>query len=174
MSSLYSYYPLSSRHDSIRLLRLLPHQDRNAEIHCELFEYVLENSHGSNLYEALSYVWGEANDKLPIFVNGLRLDVTFNLRAALVQLRNHTLDHVLWIDALCIDQQNQAEKEHQIQVMAMIYSQAYRVLVWLGEAADNSDLVFREIQSVERERSKTALEGESIVSGTCVTSKTVV
>jgi hypothetical protein len=159
----YCYSPLSTRHNRIRLLRLLPHQDRNADIQCYLFEYVLDDSY-SHLFEALSYVWGDANDKLPIFIHGYRLDVTLNLHAALSQLRNHSIDRVLWIDAICINQDDQSEKEHQILSMATIYSQAYRVLVWLGAAADDSDLVFKEIRSIEDRISMSASEKEQFES----------
>jgi hypothetical protein len=43
------------------------------------------------------------------------------------------------VDAVCIDQENLKEKAQQIQIMARIYGQASRVIVWLGEAAENSD-----------------------------------
>jgi hypothetical protein len=160
----YRYSPLSSSHNSIRLLRLLSHQDRNADIRCELFDYVLDTSYGPHLYEALSYVWGDANDKLPIFIHGNRLDVTVNLHAALLQLRNHSLDRILWIDAICINQKDQLEKAHQILSMATIYSQAYRVLVWLGAAADDSDLVFQDMQSVREKKSISASENKRLES----------
>jgi hypothetical protein len=149
---------LSPKHDSIRLLRLMPHKDRNADIHCELFEYVLEVSNGSHLYESLSYVWGTPKEPLPVFIHGKRFEVNSNLHAALTQLRNHSLDRILWIDAICIDQENLIEKAHQIQFMATVYSQAYRVLVWLGETAVDSDLVFEEIQNETVNRSAAALD----------------
>jgi hypothetical protein len=162
--SQYHYSPLSPKFDSIRLLRLMPHKDRNANIHCELIEYFLEESSGPHLYEALSYVWGDSKEPLPIFIHGNRFEVTSNLHAALTQLRNHSLDRILWIDAICIDQKNLVEKEHQIQFMAIVYSQAYRVLVWLGEAAADSDLVFKEIQSEEAKRSTSVLDEKRLQS----------
>jgi hypothetical protein len=51
------------------------------------------------------------------------------------------------VDAVCIDQKNDKEKVQQIQIMPKIYSQANRVLVWLGEAADNSDQALEEIRA---------------------------
>ncbi|KAH3913242.1 hypothetical protein HBH56_113530 [Parastagonospora nodorum] len=152
MSS-YRYQPLSSTNNSIRLLRLMPNRDPNTEIQCELFEYSLQDSCESHLYEALSYVWGDANKKLPVIIHGHRFDATVNLHAALSRLRNHSIERILWIDAICIDQQNTAEKEYQIQFMATIYARAYRVVVWLGEASDDSDLVFGEML---REEGKTS------------------
>ncbi|KAI4086712.1 MAG: hypothetical protein L6R37_008392, partial [Teloschistes peruensis] len=48
----------------------------------------------------------------------------------------------MWIDALCINQQDVKEREHQADLMKRIYRQAQQVTVWLGEQSDNSDLVF--------------------------------
>lgn len=39
----------------------------------------------------------------------------------------------LWIDAICINQHDLAEKARQIPLMTRIYSTAARVLVWLGK-----------------------------------------
>lgn len=109
--SQYCYSPLPSEHDGIRLLRLLPHEDDKADIHCELFEYSLWSSHKTHMYEALSYVWGNPKVQLDIFINGHSFAVTINLYAALLQLRNHAMDRILWVDAICINQENQKEKE---------------------------------------------------------------
>jgi hypothetical protein len=144
--SRYSYSQLRSEHNSIRLLRLLPSEDDAAEIQCELFEYPLHHSRGNHLYEALSYVWGEPADKLPILMHGHSFSVTVNLHAALQRLRNHVMQRILWVDALCINQDDQEEKEHQIQAMTTIYGKASRVIVWLGEAADDSDKALEDIR----------------------------
>jgi hypothetical protein len=143
----YSYSSLLP--DSIRLLRLLPHGDEDAPIQCHLFSYsrqeVIKRNH---LYEALSYVWGDENKTLPIFIGKHRFDVTENLHAALSRLRDHSLDRIIWVDAICINQRDDEEKEKQIQLMASIYGQAYSVVVWLGKEADNSDLALEAIISV--------------------------
>jgi hypothetical protein len=102
------------------------------------------------LYEALSYVWGDPEDTRPIDIGEHELPVTTNLYAALSHLRNFSLERIIWIDAICIDQKNSEEKVQQIQLMAKIYSQASRVLVWLGEAADNSDQALKEISAAGR------------------------
>jgi hypothetical protein len=73
--------------------------------------------------------------------------VTKNLHTALSHLRNFSLERIIWVDAICINQKNTEEKEQQIQLMAKIYNQATRVLVWLGEAADNSDQALEEIRA---------------------------
>jgi hypothetical protein len=53
----------------------------------------------------------------------------------------------MWIDAVSINQKDDREKEQQIQLMATIYGQANRVVVWLGEMADNSDQALQEIRN---------------------------
>ncbi|KAH7088033.1 heterokaryon incompatibility protein-domain-containing protein, partial [Paraphoma chrysanthemicola] len=154
----YCYSPLKSELGSIRLLRIMPHEDETADIQCELFEYPLHISRSTHPYEALSYVWGDPDKTYPILVQGTRFNVTVNLYAALLQLRNHSIERVLWVDAICIDQGNQAEKERQIQNMANIYGQANRVLVWLGEASNDSDLAFNEMRRVKGKEDMTTLE----------------
>ncbi|KAF2491223.1 HET-domain-containing protein, partial [Lophium mytilinum] len=145
---LYRYSPLRPEPSSIRLLRLLPHADETAVIQCELFDYSLQSSsQRTHQYEALSYVWGSPEGKLPIMIGGCAFDVTVNLHAALLRMRNHAMERVLWVDAICIDQDNLKEKEDQIQFMAEIFGQARQVVVWLGEAAEDSDLALEQIRS---------------------------
>jgi hypothetical protein len=161
--SQYSYSSLPSGSHSIRLLRLMPQKDKTAAIQCELFEYSLQNSCGTHLYEALSYVWGNPDKKLPICMHNYRFDVTINLHAALSRLRNHSMERVIWIDALCINQSNQKEKEQQIQYMARIYSQANRVIVWLGEAEDKSDQALEAIHVAPSKKSSEYLENGTVL-----------
>jgi hypothetical protein len=145
----YYHPPLSSQHDKIRLLRLLPHQDENARIQCELFKYPLQAgvSPRTHLFEALPYIWGDPKKKLPISMHEDHFDVTPILHAALTRLRNHSVERITWIDAVCINQEDQSEKAHQIQYMTHVYVQANRVTLWLGEPAVNSDLALKEIRS---------------------------
>ncbi|KAF5712164.1 heterokaryon incompatibility (het-6OR allele) [Fusarium mundagurra] len=89
-------------------------------------------------YHALSYTWGapegEGKRKVPdscILVNGHRFYVQPNLFSALKRFEE--FDWYLWIDALCIDQTNQREREIQVGIMSEIYSMAARVDIWLGD-----------------------------------------
>ena len=145
-SILYTYSSLPPGHDSTRLLRLMPNKDETAAIKCQLFDYTFEPGKQTHLYEALSYVWGDPNKTVPIFVGEHRFNITENLHKALLHLRNHSIERTVWVDALCINQANEQEKAHQIQYMAKIYGQANHVIIWLGEAADNSDQAFEAIR----------------------------
>ena len=143
----YSYSSLPLGHDGIRLLRLIPNKDETAVIKCQLFDYTLESGKQTHLYEALSYVWGDPNKTVPIFIGEHRFNITENLHTALLHLRNHSIERIIWVDAICIDQANEQEKAHQIQYMTKIYGQANHVIIWLGEAADNSDQAFEDIRA---------------------------
>jgi hypothetical protein len=158
----YCHSSLSLGGDSIRLLCLKPDKDKSADIHCELFEYPLLDCSGSHLYEALSYVWGDSQKKLHVFIHSCSFDVTDNLYAALLELRNHTMERIVWVDAICINQANQKEKEHQIQIMAKIYGQANRVVVWLGEAAIDSDQALNRIRIAGNEVPLCSSDNEAI------------
>ncbi|KAK3339433.1 heterokaryon incompatibility protein-domain-containing protein, partial [Neurospora tetraspora] len=122
----------------IRLLQLLPPKNEDVAIHCRLFCTTLD-SKGTRLYEALSYVWGSEDKPCSIFINGCNLAIGENLYAALLHLRDHSIERTIWIDAICINQEDQEEKGHQVQSMAKIYAKASRVIVWLGEEAAGSD-----------------------------------
>ena len=144
--SQYRYSSLSPGPGSIRLLRLIPHQDETAPIQCQLFDYALQGSgKWTHLYEALSYVWGSSDRPLSISIDEHDLPVTVNLHAALSRLRDRFIERIIWVDAICINQADLEERGHQIQSMAEIYSKANRVIVWLGETADNSDQALEEI-----------------------------
>jgi hypothetical protein len=131
----------------------MPHKNESrAEIKCELFEYNLQDAgKGTHLYEALSYTWGSSDKPRSISINEKTLPVTENLHAALLRLRDHSLERILWIDAICIDQENLKERGQQVRLMAGIYTKASRVLVWLGETADNSDQALLEIVRIAAE-----------------------
>jgi len=91
------------------------------------------------VFEALSYVWGDATVRKPVHVGGQVFNVTANLESALRALRQEDVSRTIWADAICIDQTNVAEKNHQIPLMGRIYSQASAVLVWL----DNPTMCMR-------------------------------
>ncbi|KAI4595723.1 hypothetical protein KJ359_006714 [Pestalotiopsis sp. 9143b] len=86
---------------------------------------------------ALSYVWGSDAKTREIQLNGHKVNITQNLYVALDRLRTYCIDFArmwIWIDALCIDQQNTAEKSFQVGRMTEIYGQAHEVCAWLGES----------------------------------------
>ncbi|GAB1195906.1 hypothetical protein APSETT444_005171 [Aspergillus pseudonomiae] len=134
----YSDLPLGD--DRTRLLRLLPNEENTAPIKCQLLNYSLQkNRNGVHLYDALSYVWGDPARPQVIYIEDGEFKVNQNLHSALRRLRDPTFERILWVDAICINQADDKEKERQIQAMGKIYARANQVVVWLGDEADNSD-----------------------------------
>ena len=136
------------------MLRLLPSEDAAAGIKCRLFNYPLRLSKRTHLYEALSYVWGKEDDAKSISIDGRLFTVRDNLHRALLRLRNHSVERVLWVDAICINQEDDKEKEDQIQHIATIYNRANRVIVWLGDATDDSNQAFEHIRIAAEDESR--------------------
>jgi hypothetical protein len=85
--------------------------------------------------------WGAYGDFREISVDGRKFQVTRNLFVALSHLRNESRDRLLWIDALCINQQDIAERSSQISQMAFLFHRADSVIAWLGEGDADSHIV---------------------------------
>ncbi|KAK3711102.1 hypothetical protein LTR37_009889 [Vermiconidia calcicola] len=64
--------------------------------------------------------------------------VTFNLLAALRALRKTTTNLLIWIDQICINQDDPEERAHQVWSMQNIYSFSKKVVVWLGQEDDKT------------------------------------
>ena len=127
------YQPLGR--DEIRLLTILPSADPSRQISCELQTVSLSPKPH---YRALSYVWGDPIPTATIEINGLQRDVTPNLGSALYHIRDQSRPQTFWIDAVCINQSDVAERNEQVMLMGEIYSSAVEVLAWLGPEADGS------------------------------------
>jgi len=135
-AALYQYTPLpvSSTHASIRLLELLPSRDSHS------VAFILKEAplSGDPQYEAVSYCWGDPEDESPISCNGKQLFVPRSLESALRSMRYYDRPRILWADAICINQNDDREKEHQVQLMRTIFSQAQRTLIFLGDVDEKS------------------------------------
>ena len=138
-------YPnLCLQEKQIRLLEI--HQGSSSEqIVCSLSTAILSDS---PQYDALSYVWGDEYGKEPIFVNELPVRITQNLEAAIRDLRRLDRSIILWIDALCIDQKNTLERNHQVSIMGDVYRKAHEVYAWLGELNAEVDQVLSMIETL--------------------------
>jgi hypothetical protein len=160
----YHHSPIQS--NEIRLLKIDCEGDKD-DLHVTL-KVVPDDELGRHYqYEALSYHWGEGDASNPIYVrddtsdikraadvepnfltdmgdvalllSAKRLYVKQNLYQALKRLRRTDADVYLWTDALCINQEDDAEKEIQVAKMAKIYTKAERVCIWLGDGDKGSD-----------------------------------
>ncbi|OTB12793.1 hypothetical protein K445DRAFT_337402, partial [Daldinia sp. EC12] len=126
MKSHIAHTPLDRETGQIRILLLQP-GTFHSPIRCGLSIESVQSR-----FEALSYVWGDVNDTLPIEVLGQEVKITKNLESALRHLRDSDQVRRLWVDAVCVDQDDSSELSHQVAMMDTIYSRAERVIAWLG------------------------------------------
>lgn len=93
-------------------------------------------------YMALSYTWGDPKVTRAISVNGNPMQVTVNLEKALKALRSQPYVKAgwkMWIDAICINQEDLEERAVQVKRMRDIYRRAWTPIIWLGAASADSD-----------------------------------
>ena len=121
----------------IRVVCLKPGRE-NESIECELRASTLYET----TFDALSYVWGATIIPYKIKVNGKPFYVTSNLYTALQELRHPERERMLWIDAMAINQSDNAEKSSQVQLMQDIYCRASQVIVWLGKSSSSTSRAF--------------------------------
>jgi hypothetical protein len=85
-------------------------------------------------YEALSYCWGTEVATRTIPEGNLRgCLVSEHLWRALKRLRMPSENRLVWIDAICINQQDIDERNHQLGLMRHIYAKALRTIIWIGD-----------------------------------------
>jgi len=123
---------------------LEPDSDQNKLV-CRL-EYFSIDKHPS--YLALSYVWGDDKVTTRLKCDDCYLHITRNLEAALFNLRLTRKHRWVWVDAICICQNDPDEKAAQIQLMRHIYAQSMQTIVWLGGAGDDGFLATALIQTL--------------------------
>jgi hypothetical protein len=130
-SPLFHHRPLDTSRREIRLLVLHPAADI-----LDVFGYSCTLVHVSvdedPDYEALSYVWGSKANKQKILIDGRQLAVTSNLAESLDHLYDCDAPRKLWVDAICINQEDISERGHQVQNMTEIYARVRNVVVWIG------------------------------------------
>jgi hypothetical protein len=108
-------------------------------------------------YEALSYAWGDRARVAHIWLDGALKEVSQDLEAALRTL--HCLPETqlgmhYWIDALCINQDDIPERNHQVKRMCRIFRDARAVVVWLGSEKEEDDRAIRAMTDTRRDASQ--------------------
>jgi hypothetical protein len=134
----YYYEPLPNPRTYIRLLQIQT-CNFNATIQCTLTQWLHEEAPP---YCAISYTWGDPNLTSTIGINLKSMIVRQNCEGALRQAHAAGPWAYFWVDAICINQEDNAEKSHQVAIMASFYRQAIRVLVCVGQHDSHSLFVF--------------------------------
>jgi len=137
--------------DEIRIAQINCASSEDEDIHCHLL-HVQRNAPGQ--YQALSYAWGPPHERGlgRIYLEGIPHPVTRTMEIALRKLRRKHGQSPLtiWIDALCINQNDDEEKCEQVEMMRTIYQQATEVSIWLGpeDWSPRSDLAWHLIKDL--------------------------
>jgi hypothetical protein len=141
--------PLDTSKPEIRLLEIV--EDKyvvSCKLHTVIFSKQLR-------FAALSYVWGSTAERVNINIDGVEVPVSKSLAHALKEVRGYWRYEFpdrdqskfrIWVDAVCINQADAAERTEQVKLMRDIYSSADLVLGWLG--SDESDKVLRAVTTI--------------------------
>ena len=125
--SRFFHDPLDLTKASIRVLGIQTGAE-STQIECVVRHVPLRRSH-----TCLSYMWGDESNNQTILLNGRSFSVRYTLWTFLQRARAYGYRADFWIDAVCIDQANLQERNHQVRQMARIYRQARYVIIWLGQ-----------------------------------------
>ena len=149
----YEHQPLIEANE-IRLLRLHPRKawttvgsGKTYMPKCELLTVNLDHH---PIYTALSYAWGPLLEYLPVQIGDESCyAVTKTLHSFLETISiDEPLD--LWVDQMCINQYNLAERNRQVRLMSRIFEQAAVTYVWLGPTDDSSEAAFKVLEDLGR------------------------
>ncbi|CAG8953863.1 hypothetical protein HYFRA_00006756 [Hymenoscyphus fraxineus] len=146
----YQYQPLNEREHEIRLVNILP-GSRGSEMVVELQHCNLIPCGSNPQFEALSYTWGSPENGVEIKIGRIghdALTVTQNLGVALQYLRYLDKPRTLWIDAICVNQKDLLERSQQVMRMPDLYTQADRVVVWLGPEGIDTQLALHTLEDL--------------------------
>ena len=139
------YPALNPPKQEFRLLLLRAGQASDP-VRCEL-QPARFSRRSLQLYETISYCWGDPRKRSVVHLHGKALSVPASSAAALRCVRLFDRDRTVWIDALCINQNDKDERAQQVSMMADIYSSSQGNLVYLGEADETTE---RAIWSIEK------------------------
>lgn len=133
------YDELDPLKSEIRLLVLSAATDPDSRIECALQTVSLDEKPA---YEAVSYACGNQVARESIRLNDRDVDFPCSACAVLQALRYTDKPRTIWIDAICINQQDLEERASQVKMMGQVYRTASTVRVWLGaDSEDDKDAI---------------------------------
>ncbi|KAK5710582.1 hypothetical protein LTR15_012911 [Elasticomyces elasticus] len=152
--------------DSIRLIVVEPASNTNAPVH---ISFAVTTLAAPSAYFGFSYAWGPTHADGShltdtVYLDSLPLRITAHLHTALKSIRSYaqrvcSTDLLpLWIDTLCIDQQNVDERNSQVAMMGCIYARARAVLLWIGTPGASSRRSLKKAVLKGIKRNKTILK----------------
>jgi hypothetical protein len=99
-------------------------------------------------YTAISYAWEDSSPFQRVLLkDGRQIWLSKTLSGLFASLAKRQSHFIVWIDALCINQNDVEERGHQVNLMAQVYSLAEKVVIWLGEGCDETNEAFELVGS---------------------------
>lgn len=143
------YTPLNTATAEIRVM-LIDQTSELSEIVCTLQTIPLASA---SPFYALSYVWGDGNDMQVIKLDGERVKTRKNLCDFIRSLRVAIQGPIkIWVDYLCINQDDLDERAAQVAMMGQIYSRADSVYAWLGPSTADAERIFDFVEQSKIQR----------------------
>lgn len=132
-----------------RVLDVLPAADTTSILHCRLRKLCLDDDDPPD-YETISYVWGSHWDADELYLNGTIQQVPESSYAVLRRIRLPDRTRTVWIDALCINQNDIREKAQQVSFMGRIYKSSKGNLIYLGQGTKTLYQGLDDVQSIAK------------------------
>ncbi|ETS76029.1 hypothetical protein PFICI_12973 [Pestalotiopsis fici W106-1] len=140
---------------------LPPHSIRLLRLDTSASESIVGSLHVVDLdtapsYYAVSHCWGNQSQTIPILIGAKKFLVCPDLAAGIRRLRELSTEtsqlvppvQYVWIDNICINQQDVYERSRQLRYMGDIYSRSVRTLIWLGPSSATSASAWELVQTL--------------------------
>ena len=132
VAEMATYKPLDSAAYEIRVLDIKEPSTTSDLVSCE-FRIISLKADPVPLYETISYCWGISTERRDILLDGHLFSVPVNTESALRCMASGHGKRTVWIDAICINQNDINERQQQVAMMGQVYSLCQRTLVYLGQ-----------------------------------------
>lgn len=138
-------HPTGALHASLRVIRLPQERPRKPS-----GEPVNVVAGQTPPYATISYAWGDPTLRSVIYLDGTALRIPASAEDAVRRMRCADQVTTLWIDSICINQNDAEERAFYIRLMGDIYACSTGNLIWLGESDESTARAFRSFETVYR------------------------
>lgn len=143
----FPYSPLDAHSHEFRLLKKMRHMPDRQNYTME--KHIIANA---PQFSAFSYTWGKDPPSRRISIDSAPFYVRKNLWQALEETWDD--DNVytyIWVDAICINQTDPLERNHQVNLMSNIFKASSRTIAWVGSETPGSELGMNFFKGFENE-----------------------
>lgn len=136
----YQYASISGHKSEVRLLTIEPAESNESPLHLSLTTHNLNDTVPE--WDAISYYWGNSETTQRVIIDGKLLQINQNAFSALSHCRDRNRPRKVWIDQICINQNDEQERFEQIMLMGRIYREAQCVVAYISDALPGTEILF--------------------------------